>query len=89
MFGIRAGDELTIGVDGSAILLRKLEVRCVFCDGLDGLREFRGKQLCRGCDTLLQGASSGSEDLRGGETQGDLVDPSLGHSELGGDSSES
>ena len=49
MFGIRAGDELEIGVDGDAIFLRKVETRCVFCDEISGLRAHRGKQVCANC----------------------------------------
>ncbi|MGH9283596.1 MAG: AbrB/MazE/SpoVT family DNA-binding domain-containing protein [Acidimicrobiales bacterium] len=53
MFGIRPGDELEIGVDGNAILLRKMEVRCVFCGGDTGLRAFRDKQVCATCTSEL------------------------------------
>ena len=49
MFGIRAGDEVEIGVDGDAIVLRKLGGGCVFCDGVEGLRSYRDKQVCRRC----------------------------------------
>jgi bifunctional DNA-binding transcriptional regulator/antitoxin component of YhaV-PrlF toxin-antitoxin module len=79
MFGIRSGDELEIAVDGGSILLRKLERRCVFCNGVDDLREFRGKQLCQAC----------GDGLRSGQPQGDLVDPPLGDTELGSHSGES
>ena len=78
MFGIRAGDELEIAVEGSAILLRKVETRCVFCNGVDRLTEFRGKQLCEAC----------GDGLRGGQSQGDLVDPALGDTQLGSHGSE-
>ena len=49
MFGIRAGDELEIGVDGGAIFLRKVEERCVFCEGGEGLRPYRDKRVCASC----------------------------------------
>jgi transcriptional pleiotropic regulator of transition state genes len=73
MFGIRAGDELEISVDSGAIMLRKVEVRCVFCESLDHLHEFRGKQVCEACGrALLSGDLSvdGSErqDLGPGDT---------------------
>ena len=49
MFGIRAGDELEIGVDGGTILLRKVEARCIFCEGPDRLRPYRAKLVCAPC----------------------------------------
>jgi len=64
MFGIRAGDELEIGVDGGAILLRKVEGRCVFCDGPDRLRPYRAKLVCASCAVEL----SASEDPVAAET---------------------
>ncbi len=73
VFNIRSGDELQIAVDGGDILLRKVEARCVFCDGGDGLRPYRGKQVCTECTEGL-----------GAESQGDVVDAPLGDAKLGG-----
>lgn len=73
VFDIRAGDELHIAVDGTAILLQKVEACCVFCGGDEALRPYRGKQVCAPC----------MADLRA-KSQGDVVDPSLGDVELGG-----
>ena len=67
MFGIRPGDELEIGVDGGAILLRKIEAHCVFCGGDAGLRPYREKQVCKAC----------SQELGATEAHGDLVDAPL------------
>jgi transcriptional pleiotropic regulator of transition state genes len=58
VFGIRPGDEIEITVDGGSIMLRKVEVRCVICDGSDGLQGFKGKQVCSNCRTELQDSSS-------------------------------
>ena len=55
MFGIQPGDELQIAVDGACILLHKPQPGCVFCDGVDGLRPFRGKPVCRSCARDLTG----------------------------------
>ena len=63
-FGIRPGDEMEISVDGGAIQLRKIEARCVFCDGVDGLRTFRSKQVCEGCWTTVGLAADGQDDGR-------------------------
>ncbi len=57
MFGIRAGDELAIAVDGDAILLRKLGGGCVFCEGVEDLRRYREKLVCRPCAEELAAAS--------------------------------
>lgn len=72
MFGIRSGDELEIGVDGGAILLRKIEANCVFCGDEAGLRPYREKQVCSIC----------SSELGAGDAQRDLVDASLGDLQL-------
>lgn len=90
MFGIRPGDELQIGVDGACILLHKSQAGCVFCDGVDGLRPYRDKPVCRSCARGLIGfdhAAGGTEspitEPPIPEPQGDLVDPTLGDVELG------
>lgn len=49
LFGIRPGDEMEISVDGGGIQLRKVEVRCVFCEGTDNLRPYREKLVCASC----------------------------------------
>ena len=51
--GIRPGDEMEISVDDGTIQLRKIEARCVFCDGVDGLRTFRSRQVCEECWATL------------------------------------
>ena len=53
--GIRAGDELDIAVDGSTVLLHKIEARCVFCDSMADLRGYREKQICKSCVGELSG----------------------------------
>lgn len=52
-FGISPGDFIEIAVDTDAILLSKVEDRCVFCSGTADLSEFSGKLVCRGCLTRL------------------------------------
>ena len=56
--GIRAGDELDIAVDGSTVLLRKIESRCVFCDSMTDLRGYRDKQICKSCVGELSGSAA-------------------------------
>ena len=72
MFGIRPGDILEIGVDGAAILLRKIEAHCVFCGDDAALRPYRDKQVCSTC----------SKELSTGEAEDRLVDASLGDIKL-------
>jgi transcriptional pleiotropic regulator of transition state genes len=52
-FGIRPGDLIDIAVDSDAILLTKVEDRCVFCGGAVELIEFSGKLVCGGCVSRL------------------------------------
>ena len=48
-FGITPGDLIEIAVDSDAILLTKVENRCVFCGGTASLSEFSGKLVCGDC----------------------------------------
>ena len=49
LHSINTGDALEISVHDGAIVLRKLEQGCVFCDGGDGLSAFRDRQICAEC----------------------------------------
>jgi transcriptional pleiotropic regulator of transition state genes len=60
-FGIRAGDMIEIAVDSDAILLTKVEDRCVFCGGAAELTEFSGKLVCRSCISRLASERPGAE----------------------------
>lgn len=53
-FGIRPGDLVEISVDSGAIVLSKVEDRCVFCSSQDALVEFSGKLVCRVCVLALR-----------------------------------
>ena len=52
-FGIRPGDLIEIAVDSDAILLTKVEDRCVFCSGTASLNEFSSKLVCGECVSRL------------------------------------
>ena len=52
-FDISAGDLIEITVDSDAILLTKVENRCVFCGGTTSLSEFSGKLVCGECVSRL------------------------------------
>jgi transcriptional pleiotropic regulator of transition state genes len=52
-FGISPGDLIEVAVDSDAILLTKVEDRCVFCGGTANLSEFSGKLVCGECVSRL------------------------------------
>ena len=58
VFGIREGDLVEIAVDGSSIVLTKMEQRCVFCGDSTSLLEYSGKLVCEGCVAGLRTASA-------------------------------
>jgi len=47
--GVRAGDELEIGVQDEAIVLRPTRRACVFCGSEEELRAFRSRMVCWPC----------------------------------------
>ena len=53
LLNIAEGDHLEISVDGTRIILEKLEERCIFCGASDGLRPYRAKQVCADCVAQL------------------------------------
>jgi AbrB family transcriptional regulator, transcriptional pleiotropic regulator of transition state genes len=60
-FGISPGDLIEIAVDSDAILLTKVEDRCVFCGETADLTEFSGKVVCGSClSRLADEATSGA-----------------------------
>ncbi len=46
-------DTLEIYVDGSAIVLKKYQPACVFCDDAKDVINYRGKNVCRNCIKAL------------------------------------
>ena len=42
-------DSLEIYMEGDAIILRKYQPTCVFCDSSKGITNFRGKNVCADC----------------------------------------
>jgi transcriptional pleiotropic regulator of transition state genes len=53
LFNIREGDQLSISIEGSAIVLQKLENTCIFCGSTDSVVPFHGKGLCSSCKAQL------------------------------------
>ena len=42
-------DPLEIFIDGSSIILRKYEPQCVFCDNVDNVIHYNGRNVCKDC----------------------------------------
>jgi AbrB family transcriptional regulator, transcriptional pleiotropic regulator of transition state genes len=59
-FGINPGDLIEIAVDSDAILLTKVEERCIFCGATANLSEFSTKLVCSGCVSRLAAGSPSS-----------------------------
>lgn len=53
LFNIHEGDELAITVENDAIVLRKLEASCVFCDATEHVSPFKGRGVCSSCRAEL------------------------------------
>ncbi len=49
LFSIKDGDQLTISVEGSSIVIRKLESTCTFCGTTESVQPFHGKGVCSTC----------------------------------------
>jgi transcriptional pleiotropic regulator of transition state genes len=46
---IEEGDPLEIYVDGEQIILKKYEPTCVFCGEAKGIKNYKGKNICKNC----------------------------------------
>ena len=53
LFNIHEGDELEIGVENDAIVIRKLEATCVFCGSAEGVSAFKSRGVCSECRRSL------------------------------------
>jgi transcriptional pleiotropic regulator of transition state genes len=53
LFNIREGDQLLITIEGSGIVLRKLESTCTFCASTEQVTAFKGKGICGTCRSQL------------------------------------
>ena len=47
-------DPLEIYVDGDSVILKKYQPSCIFCDGLSGLVEYKGRNVCSSCIRKLK-----------------------------------
>ncbi len=51
---IQTDDPFEIFVDDSAIILKKYEPSCMFCNSSDNVMQFKGKNICEHCRKELQ-----------------------------------
>ena len=47
--GIEVQDPIEIYVEDDFIMLKKYSPQCVLCGSMDGLRNFKGKNVCEKC----------------------------------------
>jgi len=50
---IECGDSVEIFVDEGCIVLKKYQPSCIFCDGMEDIRIFHGKNVCKSCAEKL------------------------------------
>lgn len=49
ILGIDIKDSLEIYIEGDKILLSKHRDNCYICDGIKGIKQFKGKNICKEC----------------------------------------
>ena len=42
-------DYLEIYTEGSMIILKKYEPACIFCDNMENVTKFKGRNICKDC----------------------------------------
>lgn len=48
-FSIEKKDCLEVYVDDEHIILKKYQPACIFCNNADGVKNFKGKNICSNC----------------------------------------
>lgn len=49
IMNIDCKDSIEIFVDGDYIVLKKYQPSCIFCDSMEGITNFKGKNVCAQC----------------------------------------
>lgn len=52
-FGISEKDGMEIFIENDRIILRKYEPACIFCGSADNVTDFRGKNVCEECLSVM------------------------------------
>ena len=47
-------DSMEIYIEGDAIILRKYQPACIFCDSAKDIDSYRGKNVCSDCIRMLE-----------------------------------
>ena len=47
-------DSMEIYIEGDAIILRKYQPECIFCDSAKDIVSYRGKNVCSDCIRMLE-----------------------------------
>ena len=47
-------DSMEIYIEGDAIILRKYQPACIFCDSAKEIGSYRGKNVCSDCIRMLE-----------------------------------
>ena len=47
-------DSLEIYVDGSSIMLKKYQPACIFCDSMEDVKVYKGRNVCSHCIEEMQ-----------------------------------
>lgn len=56
---IDSKDGIEFFIDEEKIVLRKYQPACVFCGNADGIKKFRGKNVCKEClSVMMNGAAT-------------------------------
>lgn len=54
VMNVSSGDIVEFYTDPGAIILKKYEISCLFCDQEDDLIDFEGKKICKDCLAKLK-----------------------------------
>lgn len=54
LFDINTGDSMEIFVEGSNIILKKYTPACIFCNESNGIKLYKGKNICLCCMSELK-----------------------------------
>ncbi len=57
-FDIKAGDAIDVSTEAGAIVLRKQESACLFCQSTEDLDSFKGRTVCKSCLKELTDSTS-------------------------------
>ena len=54
MMDLNPKDGVEVFIEDDKIILKKYRPSCIFCGEADGVTDFKGKKVCRGCIEALK-----------------------------------